>query len=151
MKKVLFVSIFFLICFVTVYSQKTDSVKYKSLEPYDFHLQYLKADTAMLVDVREPFEFRGRRIKDAVNIPSSGNLDFAADTLDKNCAFFFYCTTDYRSKRVAELFAEKGFSRVYSLEGGIVAWKKDGFPLIKRKGKDKRQKKHDPVYRDLSE
>jgi rhodanese-related sulfurtransferase len=137
MKKTFLGSIFLLIFFATAYSQKVDTVKYQSLEPYDFHLEYLKADSAMLVDVREPFEFRGRRIKDAVNMPSSGDLDFAADTIDKNYAMFFYCTTDYRSKRVAEIFAEKGFSKVYSLDGGIVAWKKDGFPVIRRKKKGK--------------
>jgi rhodanese-related sulfurtransferase len=137
MKKTFLGSIFLLIFFATAYSQKVDTVKYQSLEPYDFHLEYLKADSAMLVDVREPFEFRGRRIKDAVNMPSSGDLDFAADTIDKNYAMFFYCTTDYRSKRVAEIFAEKGFSKVYSLDGGIVAWKKDGFTVIRRKKKGK--------------
>jgi thioredoxin 1 len=137
MKKTFLGIIFLLIFLATAYSQKADTVKYQSLEPYDFHLEYLKADSAMLVDVREPFEFRGRRIKDAVNMPSSGDLDFAADTIDKNYAMFFYCTTDYRSKRVAEIFAEKGFSKVYSLDGGIVAWKKDGFPVIRRKKKGK--------------
>jgi rhodanese-related sulfurtransferase len=137
MKKTFLGSIFLLFFFATTYSQKIDTVKYQSLEPYDFHLEYLKADTAMLVDVREPFEFRGKRIKDAVNMPSSGDLDFAADTIDKNYAMFFYCTTDYRSKRVAEIFAEKGFTKVYSLDGGIVAWKKDGFPVIRRKRKVK--------------
>jgi thioredoxin 1 len=137
MKKTFLGSIFLLIFFATAYSQKVDTVKYQSLEPYDFHLEYLKADSAMLVDVREPFEFRGRRIKDAVNMPSSGDLDFAADTIDKNYAMFFYCTTDYRSKRVAEIFVEKGFTKVYSLDGGIVAWKKDGFPVIRRKKKGK--------------
>jgi rhodanese-related sulfurtransferase len=133
MKKGFFTIIFLSIYTAATYSQKADTVKYKSLEPYDFHLEYLKTDPALLVDVREPFEFRGRRIKDAINIPSSGNLDFAADTIDRNCALFFYCTTDYRSKRVAEFFAEKGFAKTYSLEGGIVAWKKDGFPVIRRK------------------
>jgi rhodanese-related sulfurtransferase len=137
MKKTFLGSIFLLIFFATAYSQKVDTVKYQSLEPYDFHLEYLKADTAMLVDVREPFEFRGRRIKDAVNMPSSGDLDFAADTIDKNYAMFFYCTTDYRSKRIAEIFVEKGFTKVYSLDGGIVAWKKNGFPVIRRKRKGK--------------
>jgi thioredoxin 1 len=137
MKKTFLGIIFLLIFFAAAYSQKADTVKYQSLEPYDFHLQYLKTDSAMLVDVREPFEFRGRRIKDAINMPSSGDLDFAADTIDKNYAMFFYCTTDYRSKRAAEIFAEKGFTKVYSLDGGIVAWKKDGFPVIRRKKKGK--------------
>ncbi|MBK7478903.1 MAG: hypothetical protein IPI69_03630 [Bacteroidales bacterium] len=38
--------------------QVTDSLKYISLDPYYFHLQYLKEDSAILIDVRLPFEFR---------------------------------------------------------------------------------------------
>ncbi len=118
-------------------AQSSEPVKYHSLEPYDFHLAYLRADSALMIDVREHFEFRGKKIKDAVNIPSSGNLEFASDTISKNYSLFFYCTTDYRSKRVAEYYYDHGFHDVYNLEGGIVAWRKDGFPLIRKKSRIK--------------
>ena len=123
---------------VIISAQSSEMVKYQSIEPYDFHLEYLKADSALMIDVREHFEFRGKRIRDAVNIPSSNNLEYSADTISKNYSLFFYCTTDYRSRRVAEYFHDQGFRKVYNLEGGIVAWKKDGFPVtrhIKKKRK----------------
>jgi thioredoxin 1 len=126
---------FLCLLFATTSAQIPDSLKYKSLGPYDFHLAWLKTDPAMLIDVREAFECRGKRIKGSVNIPSTGNLDFAADTIDKDCALFLYCTTDYRSKRIAVFFYDKGFRNVYSLDGGIVAWKRDGFPVVKGKRK----------------
>ena len=116
-------------------AQSADSVKYHSLDPYDFHLAYLRADSAMMIDVREHFEFRGKKIHDAVNIPSSGNLEYASDTISKNWALFFYCTTDFRSRRVAAYFYDRGFRDLYNLEGGIVAWKNDGFPLTRRNRK----------------
>lgn len=122
---------------VILSAQSSESLKYISLEPYDFHLAYLRADSAMMVDVREHFEFRGKKIRDAINIPSSNNLEYAADTIDKNYSLFFYCTTDYRSRRVAEYFHDQGFTKVYNLEGGIVAWKKDGFPVTKKKSRRK--------------
>jgi len=125
--------IFILIFCSSITGQVSDSAKFKSLLPYDFHLTYLKEDKAILIDVREFFEFRRARLKDAVNIPSSGNLGFAADTIDKECALFLYCTTGYRSKRVAEFFHDKGSHKLYSLEGGIVLWRKDGFPVVRRK------------------
>ncbi len=118
-----------------VYAQVPDSLKYKSLDPYYFHLNYLKEEKALLVDVREMFEFRGKRLKDAVNIPSSGNLEFAADTISKDYALFFYCTTDYRSKRVAGKFYDYGFRKLYNLEGGIVGWRKEGMTVVKRRVK----------------
>jgi rhodanese-related sulfurtransferase len=134
-----------LIIFLTVLNlklsaQSTDSVKYISLEPYDFHLAWLRDDSAILIDVREFFEYKRSRIKDAVLISSSGNLDFTADTLDKELALFLYCTTDYRSKRVAREFAEKGFRLVYNLEGGIKAWRRDGFPVERHKVKRRRER-----------
>jgi thioredoxin 1 len=116
-------------------AQSSVPMKYKSLEPYDFHMAYLRADSALMIDVREHFEFRGKKIRDAINIPSSDNLEYAADTIDKNYSLFFYCTTDWRSKRVAEYFYDHGFRKVYSLDGGIVAWKKDGFPVTKHNKK----------------
>jgi rhodanese-related sulfurtransferase len=129
MKPAFIISAILLFACIETAGQTSDSVKYINLEPYDFHLNYLRDDTAMLIDVREFFEYKRSRIKDAVLISSSGNLDFAADTLDKNLALFLYCTTDYRSLRVAAKFAEKGFRKVYNLEGGIKAWRKDGFPM----------------------
>ena len=135
MRKFCFLIFAQLWCSIILYCQSPNLPKYQSLEPYDFHLQYLKHDSALLIDVRESFEFRGKRIRDAINIASSGNLDFTADTLDKNFALFLYCTTDYRSKHVAEYFFDKGFRKVYNLEGGIVAWRKDGFPVERKRRK----------------
>ncbi len=121
-----------LVCTITS-GQKIDTVKYISLEPYDFHLAWQKTDTAMLIDVREYFEYKKSRIKDAVNIPSSGNMDMASDTIDKNTSLFIYCTTGYRAKKVAAKTADKGYRKVYNLDGGIKAWKKDGFPVDRRR------------------
>jgi len=125
-------AVFLLICNLAG-GQTKDSVTYKNLAPYDFHMAWLKSDNGMLIDVREPMEYKKNRIKDAVNVPSSGNLERAADTIDKELALFVYCTTDYRSKRAARMLVEKGFLNVANLDGGMSAWKKDGFPLDKKR------------------
>jgi len=122
-------------------AQVPDSLKYKSLDPYYFHLNYLKEDKALLIDVREFFEYKKSRIRDAVNIPSSGKTEVAADTISKNCHLFFYCTTDYRSKRVALKFYDLGFTHIYNLEGGLREWEKEGMVVDKKKMKKKDQRK----------
>jgi rhodanese-related sulfurtransferase len=121
--------------------QSADSVKYISLEPYDFHLTWLKTDKALLIDVREFFEYKKSRIKDAINIPSSANMEFACDTLDKELSLFLYCTSGFRSKRVAEKFGEMGFAGIFNLEGGIKAWTEEGFPVEKKRLKGTREKR----------
>ena len=126
----------FLACLIQLEAQVADSLKYISLEPYDFHLQYLKTDSSILIDVREPFEFRRNRIRGSVNIPASGNLDKVADTLNKETPLFIYCTSGFRSSNAAVKLYDKGFRKLYNLEGGIVAWRKEGMPVVK--GKERR-------------
>jgi rhodanese-related sulfurtransferase len=132
MRPVSGISLLILIFCSALSAQVPDSLKFKSLPPYDFHLAYLKTTNSILIDVREFFEYKKSRLKDAINIPSSGNLDFTADTLNKESALFLYCTSGFRSKRVAGKFYDKGFGKLYSLEGGINAWKKENM-LVDRK------------------
>lgn len=113
--------------------QAPDSLKFKSLPPAEFLSAYQKAEKGMLIDVREYFEYKKSRLKDAINIPSSGNLEAAVDTLDKQNNLFFYCTSGFRSKRVAKFFSEEGFTKVFSLDGGLNAWKKEGMPVVRKK------------------
>jgi len=131
--------IFFVITgFSSLTGQIADSSKYLSHDPYYFHLEYLKNDPALILDVRLPFEFKGRRLRDAINIPSSRQLDALADTLSKDYYLFLYCTEGYRSKRTAEILYDRGFRRLYNLEGGIVAWRKERMPTVR--GRVKRKK-----------
>jgi rhodanese-related sulfurtransferase len=129
-------SIILIFCF-RITGQVKDSIKYISLSPVEFQLKYQKEEKAVLIDVREFFEYRKSRLKGAVNIPSSCNLNVSADTISKENALFFYCTTGFRSKRVAKFFSNKGFANVYSLEGGIVARRKTQLPVEKRRIKSR--------------
>jgi rhodanese-related sulfurtransferase len=131
MKLVLFV-IFLALCNVSA-GQVPDSLKYRSLDPADFQRTFQNDDKALLIDVREFFEYKKSRIDNAVNIPSSANLDVSADTLNKEYSLFLYCTSGFRSKRVARQFYDKGFLKLFSLDGGITAWKKEGLPVNRKK------------------
>jgi rhodanese-related sulfurtransferase len=134
MKRGLIILVFFLVLSNTLHGQQVpDSLKYISLPPDEFQQAYHREKRALLVDVREFFEYRKSRLINAVNIPTSGNLDHAADTLSKENPLFLYCTSGFRSKRVARFFYDKGFPIAYSLDGGIVAWKKEGKPVDKKR------------------
>ena len=73
--------------------QEADTAKYVSLDPYYFHLEYLKDDSSLMLDVRMPFEFRGKRIRDAVNIPTSQEMETFTDTLSRSHSFLSIATT----------------------------------------------------------
>jgi rhodanese-related sulfurtransferase len=133
MKINLIISVAFLIVSNVLTAQVPDSLKYISVGPAEFKKALQSADKPLLIDVREYFEYKKSRIDNAVNIPSSGNTDNYADTLNKEYTLFLYCTSGFRSKRVAKHFFDKGFTEVYSLDGGINAWKKEGLIVNRKK------------------
>lgn len=135
MKSVIAILFLYLAFSVVSQGQNADSVKVRSLPPAQFLTAYQNSHSAMLIDVREFFEYKKSRLRDAINIPSMGNLDTPADTINKNLDLFFYCTSGFRSKRVAKFFYGKGFTNIYSLDGGIVAWKKEKLPVEKKRVK----------------
>jgi phage shock protein E len=135
MKKPIFILIAVLFALNNVAGQVPDSLKYISVPPAGFKQAMDTAKNALLVDVREYFEFKKSRIRGAVNIPASGNLKAAADTLDRNTSLFLYCTSGFRSKRAARTFYDEGLRQLWSLDGGIGSWKKAGLPIDKRKVK----------------
>ena len=135
MKSNYILTVFILLLSSTSRGQVPDSLKFKSLPPAEFLKAYQNSYKALLIDVREFFEYKKSRIKDAINIPSFGNLEVAADTINKSKELFFYCTSGFRSKRVAKFFYDKGFTNVYSLDGGIMAWKKDKLAVDRKRVK----------------
>jgi rhodanese-related sulfurtransferase len=131
MKFLLFIGLFFISDAIS--GQVPDSLKYISLGPAEFQRALDTSDKALLIDVREFFEYKKSRIGDAMNIPSSGDLDLTADTIGKDYSLFLYCTSGYRSKRVAKHFYDRGLVNLYSLDGGINAWKKEGMAVNKKR------------------
>jgi rhodanese-related sulfurtransferase len=96
-------------------------------------MKYLTEGNSILIDVREFFEFRRSRIKEAINIPTSCGFDVTADTISKDKSLFFYCYSGGRSRRAAEFFYNKGFRRIYNLAGGITAWKKEKMAVVRKR------------------
>ncbi|NLV19566.1 MAG: rhodanese-like domain-containing protein [Bacteroidetes bacterium] len=131
-KQVIIIICSTLIC-LSLGAQLPDTSKYSSLDPYYFHLQYLKEDSVLLIDVRQGFEYRANRIRDAVNMPFSSYLEIMSDTLPKYYALFLYCTDDYRSSRACEICYDLGYRKVYNLKGGLIAWRREGYPLEKKR------------------
>jgi rhodanese-related sulfurtransferase len=113
------------------FSQVPDSLKYLSVGPEEFQRLMFSRPEGVVIDVREPFEIRRRMLPGAINIPASGGPGIAADTIPPVTPLFIYCVSGVRSRRMAIKFFDRGFRELYSLEGGINAWKKEKYPLNK--------------------
>jgi phage shock protein E len=86
-----------------------------------------------LLDVRTKEEWDAGHLPGAqrIDIKEDGFLDKAKATLDPKRPVLVYCRSGNRSKKASDLLREAGFSKVYEIEGGIVAWKKAGKPIEK--------------------
>ena len=79
----------------------------------------------LVVDVREPREFRQGHIPDARLIPLSTILSDDIK-LPNNRHIVFVCRSGRRSRRAAYTLQQMGFMNVLVLEGGMQAWEAEG-------------------------
>jgi rhodanese-related sulfurtransferase len=84
---------------------------------------------AMLVDVREDFEWAASRVPGAVHRPI-GEINDWWEELPSDRDVIFICHSGSRSAQVVQaLSAQAGMSNVWNLAGGMVAWSNGGQPV----------------------
>lgn len=82
----------------------------------------------VVVDVREPWEYRQGRVPGARLIPL-GDLAARVGELDLTTPTAVICAAGNRSQSAAALLGQKGFAKVYNVLGGVTDWAKAGFPV----------------------
>lgn len=75
---------------------------------------------ALLIDVREPFEWNQGHLDGARLIPL-GQLERNLDSIPKDRDVVLYCRSGARSHHALEMMRAKGFTRVKHLKGGLIA------------------------------
>jgi rhodanese-related sulfurtransferase len=95
-------------------------------------LQWQKTNKAVIIDVREPAEYRSEAIVGAINLPlTQGNVNkkYLQKYLPKKVVL--HCQSGKRSMLACEkLKSEKASFDVWNLQGGIVAWKDAGYDIV---------------------
>ena len=88
------------------------------------------AEDFLLLDIRERFEFNTYRavFPDQKNIPFS-EFDEELPNLDKNRKTVLICNNGLRSRTAVQFLAERGFTDVSSVMGGLVKWQQNGLPM----------------------
>lgn len=94
----------------------------------------LDAGEALLVDVREPDEWRAGHVAGATHIPL-GSIASRASALPKDREILLICRTGNRSAMAQERLAQAGFRNVTNVEGGMTAWVEQGYPVITGEGR----------------
>lgn len=93
----------------------------------------------IIIDIREPDEYRKGHIPGAVHLPR-GMLEFEIHNLVNACRtdagasnadqpIVLYCGTGGRSALAAQCMESMGYTNVKSMAGGLVAWATARLPL----------------------
>lgn len=85
-----------------------------------------------ILDVRTPDEWADGIIAGAEKINFyDDNFAQQIEKLDKTTPVYLYCRSGGRSANAADILKEKGFTKVYNLDGGITSWQNNGFEVVK--------------------
>lgn len=91
----------------------------------------------ILVDVREPDEYKRGHIKGVVPVPR-GVLEMSVDResrgfdpkfADPTAPIILHCAAGGRSALAALVMKQMGFTNVASMEGGFDGWARVGYPV----------------------
>ncbi len=97
----------------------------------------------LIIDVREPYEYKRLRIENAINVPR-GILESACDwgydeTVPElvrahDRPILVVCRSGNRSLLAAQTMQTMGYTKVYSLKTGLRGWNEYELPLVNDDG-----------------
>jgi len=100
--------------------------------PEQLQRRLKSGEPVVVIDVRDPDEYRDGHIEAATNI-SRGFLEFRVGTAVTNPStpVVLYCQTGLRSVLAAKALKELGYATVINLQGGYQKWVQSGFPVVR--------------------
>lgn len=96
--------------------------KRKNVEGGRFRSEMEQSKNRLLIDVREPDEYKSGFIPGAKNIPLS-QLEKRIGEIPKDRDVLLYCHSGMRSKSAARILSKQGYTRLAHLQGGVSSWK----------------------------
>lgn len=124
----------FTLLFGLLACQTTDQSNgtFEAIAPEAF-AQKLKDSNMVLLDVRTVEEFAEGHLEGAMQYDYYETESFKGmlEGLDKSKTYLIYCRSGSRSGNAMSMMQSMGFSSVYNLDGGILAWRAAGLPVIR--------------------
>lgn len=85
----------------------------------------------ILLDVRTPEEYTKGRINTSINLPVVDVANKIETVIpDKNQEIYVYCLSGSRSVIAVDTMIKKGYSNVFNMTSGLLAWRAKQFPLV---------------------
>lgn len=127
----LFLALVIILTLLVVNILKAKFLGFKEIKPAEV-VQLLNHKDAVVLDVRDDKDFSQGHILNAINIPL-GIMDGRMQELEKyrSTPLVISCKTGQQSARAAMILHKQGFTGVYKLAGGMMAWQSANMPVTK--------------------
>jgi sulfur-carrier protein adenylyltransferase/sulfurtransferase len=90
-----------------------------------------RGEKLTIIDVREPYEWEiGNLGPHGAKLIPLGELPQRAGEIDRDTTVVLQCRSGARSERALHFLRSQGYSKLYNLEGGILAWSDQVDPSI---------------------
>jgi rhodanese-related sulfurtransferase len=101
-----------------------------ALSPFEA-TQKMNAGEAIILDVRDESEYKKGHLLNARSMPVN-KLDERLHEIEKykDREVVVYCDSGMRASRAIGKLKKSGFTKIYSLAGGLVAWEKASLPTV---------------------
>ena len=85
-----------------------------------------------IIDIRTLGEFKAGHLESAIHIDFlKEDFPDAIQKLNRDKPYLVHCQSGGRSSNSLKLWKTLGFTKIYHLDGGFLAWKKAGLPVAK--------------------
>lgn len=106
-----------------------------AISPQQLHDRQQGADRLLVVDVRNPAEFRVGHLPGAVNLPEPEIADHL-EALAGQRGVVLYCIAGTRTKLAEQTLLDHDIPNVFHLQGGLTGWLDRRYPIEKGAGRD---------------
>ena len=105
--------------------------KTPGLTPEALSTSLQTAEAPLVVDLREPWEYKIGHIPGAINIPLE-QLQQHLDEVRGDNGVLIYCINGKRTRQAEPVLLDAGISRLFHLEGAFYAWIQSGLQVEKK-------------------
>lgn len=101
-----------------------------TISPEDVKKAIDTKQSHILLDVRTPAEFSRGKLEGSINIPIDQIEENIESTIpDKQKTIYVYCLSGSRSEYAVNIMIKKGYTNVYDIPHGVLAWRAKGYSL----------------------
>lgn len=91
----------------------------KSDFSYEEAMEIYKRNNGIIIDARNPEEYRQKHISGAINIPVYEMDNIKNEIINKDEIILIYCKTGKRSRMAKEILLQEGYENVYTFDAKI--------------------------------